>query len=84
MLNHTRRWPRNRQKGTNLMTKRQITPHKGGRSARLDVRIKPKLKEKLKQIAKELHITVADLVEVFSQDLEAEDFLDYWQMPRKD
>ena len=45
------------------MTKRQITPYKGGRSARLEVRIKPDIKATLERIAQEQEMTVADLIE---------------------
>lgn len=45
------------------MTKRQITPHKGGRSKRLYIRIKPALKSGLEQAAQQQEITVNDLVE---------------------
>jgi len=45
------------------MTKRQITPYKGGRSARLEVRIKPGLKYQLKVAAERDGCTVADIIE---------------------
>lgn len=51
------------------MTKRQITPHKGGRTIRLDIRIRPDIKAKLRQYAKSQDVSIADVIENFVNDL---------------
>jgi predicted DNA-binding protein len=43
----------------------KITPHKGGRTADLHIRIKPELLEKLRRIAKEQGKSQADIIEKF-------------------
>jgi len=43
--------------------KREITPHKGGRTAHVKLRINPKIKDLFNQIAKERGVSKADLVE---------------------
>lgn len=48
---------------TDRKKKREITPHKGGRTARLDGRISPDIKELLKDMAKKEGVTIADLIE---------------------
>jgi len=52
------------------MTKHQITPHKGGRSERLYVRLRPDIKRKLEQAAKERQMSVADLIEQLTESIE--------------
>lgn len=60
----------NEWKCTNCDSKqRQITPHKGGRSARLDIRIKPDIKAILEQYAKSQDKSVADVIENFVENL---------------
>lgn len=49
-------------------TKRQITPHKGGRSKQFNLRIKPEVLRKAKRIAKAQGVTVADLIEQFIEN----------------
>jgi hypothetical protein len=48
----------------NLYEHRGITPHKGGRYERLEIRLKPELKKKLGQVAIERNLSMADLIEL--------------------
>ena len=43
--------------------KKEITPHKGGRTARFECRINPEIKTILNEIALQKGITPADLIE---------------------
>lgn len=45
------------------MPKNKITPHKGGRSATLKVRIRPEVLEELRRRAKESGVSQADIIE---------------------
>jgi predicted HicB family RNase H-like nuclease len=46
----------------------KITPHKGGRTASLKVRIKPEVLAKLKQIAKARGVSQADVIEKWIEE----------------
>ena len=48
--------------------KRNITPHKGGREARFEIRITKEAKEKLFEIAKIKKISAADLIEEWTEE----------------
>jgi predicted HicB family RNase H-like nuclease len=50
-------------KTPNRIQKRKITPYKGGRTATLFVRIRPKVKDKLEQLCKKEGISIADWIE---------------------
>lgn len=43
--------------------KRQIKAHKGGRTARIDLRVTPEIKQKARELAKRLGCSVDDLFE---------------------
>lgn len=44
------------------MTKRVITPHKGGRDSSLSIRISTEEKERLKALVKVMNISMADYI----------------------
>lgn len=46
---------------------RTITPHKGGRSARLYIRINPAIKQRIEALAAEQNCSVADLIESWTE-----------------
>lgn len=43
--------------------KKKITPHKGGRTKRIECRVSPEIKSDLQKIAEKLGVTIADLIE---------------------
>jgi len=45
--------------------KRKVTPHKGGRDARLEIRINATLKARLQAIARAEGVSMADLIELW-------------------
>jgi len=49
--------------GGDTPPKRQIKPHKGGRTARIDLRATPEVKQKARDLAKRLGCSVDDLFE---------------------
>lgn len=48
-----------------------ITPHKGGRTARLDMRVNPHIKAKLEILAQQAGMSTADLIEYWTQQATA-------------
>jgi len=45
------------------MTKRQVRPHKGGRTAKLTVRMTPEIRQKINDIKDETGISQGDILE---------------------